>query len=125
MNDDTNQRAVGPLQAVALGPSEAVALTWVERHAAHTTVGRGTGGSTRDAGRPVWTVGAIDPRARTHQPRRILLPLLISLAGELLGPSLEGDAQSAQWYIVDESDIDVERLVAAIAGLLILTPFEA
>ena len=27
MNDDTNQRAVGPLQAVALGPSEAVALS--------------------------------------------------------------------------------------------------
>jgi hypothetical protein len=27
MNDDTNQREVGPVQAVALGPSEAVALT--------------------------------------------------------------------------------------------------
>ena len=27
MNDDTNQREVGPLQAVALGPSEAVALS--------------------------------------------------------------------------------------------------
>jgi hypothetical protein len=57
---------------------------------------------------------------------RYPLPLLISVAGELLGPSLEdGDGQSAQWYIVNESDIDVERLVTAIAGLLILTPFEA
>ena len=51
---------------------------------------------------------------------------MISVAGELLGPILEdGDDQSAQWYIVDESDVDLDRLVAGIAGLLILSPFEA
>ena len=57
---------------------------------------------------------------------RYPLPLFISVAGELLGPMLEnGDEQSAQWYIVDESDIDLQRFVAGVAGLLILTPFEA
>ena len=51
---------------------------------------------------------------------------MISVAGELLGPVLEnGDEQSAQWFIVDESDVDLERLVAGVAGLLILSPFEA
>lgn len=57
---------------------------------------------------------------------RYPLPLMISVAGELLGPVLEnGDDQSAQWFIVDESDVDLDRLVAGIAGLLILTPYEA
>jgi len=57
---------------------------------------------------------------------RYPLPLMISVAGELLGPVLEdGDDQSAQWFIVDESDVDLDRFVAGIAGLLILTPYEA
>jgi hypothetical protein len=57
---------------------------------------------------------------------RYPLPLMISVAGEILGPVLEnGDQQSAQWFIVDESDVDLDRLVAGIAGLLILAPFEA
>jgi hypothetical protein len=56
---------------------------------------------------------------------RYPLPLLISVSGELLGPVLEeGDSQSATWYIVPESDVDLPRLVAGVAGLLILSPFE-
>ncbi|MDX6677990.1 MAG: hypothetical protein QOE31_2042 [Solirubrobacteraceae bacterium] len=54
------------------------------------------------------------------------LPLLISVAGELLGPLLEEDeTQTATWYIVPESDVDLQRLVEGVAGLLILSPFEA
>jgi hypothetical protein len=57
---------------------------------------------------------------------RYPLPLMISVAGEILGPILEdGDGQSAQWYLVPEADVDLERFVAGIAGLLILSPFEA
>jgi hypothetical protein len=57
---------------------------------------------------------------------RYPLPLLISVSGELLGPVLEeGDGQSATWYIVPASDVDLPRLVAGVAGLLILSPFEA
>jgi hypothetical protein len=57
---------------------------------------------------------------------RYPLPLLISVAGELLGPSLEqDDSQSATWYIVPESDVDLSKLVAGVAGLLILSPFQA
>ncbi|MEA2137853.1 MAG: hypothetical protein QOG56_1003 [Solirubrobacteraceae bacterium] len=57
---------------------------------------------------------------------RYPLPLLISQASELLGPSLEEDeSQSATWYIVPESDVDLPKMVAGVAGLLILSPFEA
>lgn len=56
---------------------------------------------------------------------RYPLPLFISVAGELLGPILEDDAQSAQWFIVPEADVDIDRMVASIASLLILAPFEA
>ena len=57
---------------------------------------------------------------------RYPMPLLISVAGELLGPLLEDDdTQSACWFIVPESDIDLPRLVEGVAGLLILSPFEA
>ena len=57
---------------------------------------------------------------------RYPLPLLISVAGELLGPVLEdGDSQSATWYIVPESDVDLQRMVHSVAELLILAPFEA
>ncbi len=57
---------------------------------------------------------------------RYPLPLLISVSGELLGPVLEdGENQSATWYIVPESEVDLQRLVSGIAGLLILSPFEA
>ncbi|MDX6719837.1 MAG: hypothetical protein QOJ63_2091 [Solirubrobacteraceae bacterium] len=57
---------------------------------------------------------------------RYPLPLLISVSGELLGPVVEPDETlSATWYIVPESDVDMARLVAGVAGLLILSPFEA
>lgn len=57
---------------------------------------------------------------------RFPLPLLISVSGELLGPALETDeTPSATWYLVPESDIDLQRLVAGVAGLLILSPFES
>lgn len=57
---------------------------------------------------------------------RYPLPLMISVAGELLGPILEdGDGQSATWYLVPDSDVDLQRLVTGVAGLLILSPFEA
>lgn len=56
---------------------------------------------------------------------RYPLPMLISVSGELLGPVLEDDeTQSATWYIVPESDVDLDRFVAAVAGLLILSPFD-
>ncbi len=56
---------------------------------------------------------------------RYPLPLLISVSGELLGPVLDDDeTRSATWYIVPEDDVDLPRLVAAAAGLLILSPFE-
>ena len=67
----------------------------------------------------------------THQwpggaTERYPLPLMISVAGELLGPVVEADQkQSATWHIVPESDVDLQRMVASIAGLLILAPFEA
>ena len=55
---------------------------------------------------------------------RYPLPLLISVAGELLGPITEDDGtQSAVWYIVPETDIDLQRMVDGVAGLLILAPF--
>ncbi|MGI8730056.1 MAG: hypothetical protein ACR2LK_08730 [Solirubrobacteraceae bacterium] len=58
--------------------------------------------------------------------QRYPLPMLISVSGELLGPVLEdGETQSATWYIVPEADVDLERFVSAIAGLLILSPFDA
>jgi hypothetical protein len=57
---------------------------------------------------------------------RYPLPLLISQVGELLGPVLQDDgSQSATWYIVPESDIDLNRMVAGVAELLILSPFHA
>lgn len=57
---------------------------------------------------------------------RYPLPLMISVAGELLGPTLEDDdTQSATWYFVPESDVDLDRLVAGVAELLILSPFHA
>ena len=60
--------------------------------------------------------------ASEHYP----LPLLISVAGELLGPLLEEDeTPSACWHIIPESDIDLPRLVAGVAELLILSPYEA
>ena len=57
---------------------------------------------------------------------RYPLPLLISVAGELLGPLLEeDDTQSACWFLIPDSDIDLPRMVAGVAELLILSPFEA
>lgn len=66
----------------------------------------------------------------THQwpggaTERYPLPLMISIVGELLGPAAEDDqTQSSTWYIVPESDIDLQRMVASVAGLLIIAPFQ-
>lgn len=56
---------------------------------------------------------------------RYPLPLLISMSGELLGPVLLDGAQSATWYVVPESEVDLKRMVAGVAELLILSPFNA
>ena len=57
---------------------------------------------------------------------RYPLPLMISVSGELLGPVLLDDgSQSATWYVVPESDVDLKRMVAGVAELLILSPFHA
>ncbi|HEX4345571.1 MAG TPA: hypothetical protein VHZ31_08420 [Solirubrobacteraceae bacterium] len=56
---------------------------------------------------------------------RYPLPLMISIAGELLGPIADAEGtQSATWYLVPDSDIELSRMVASVAGLLILSPFE-
>ena len=55
---------------------------------------------------------------------RYPMPMLISQSGELLGPVLDDDEnQSATWYLVPESDVDLPRMVSAVAQLLILSPF--
>lgn len=55
---------------------------------------------------------------------RYRLPCLISVHGELLGPLLEeGDQASATWWIVEESDIELRRLVASVANILMLSAF--
>jgi hypothetical protein len=77
-----------------------------------------------------WKVECRKTEYTHHWPggatERFPLPLLISVSGELLGPVLEdGDTPSATWYIVPDSDVDLQRLVAGVAGLLILSPFEA
>jgi hypothetical protein len=55
---------------------------------------------------------------------RYTLPCLISVHGELLGPLLEdGERQSATWWIVPDSDIDLPRLVSGVANLLRLSVF--
>jgi hypothetical protein len=56
--------------------------------------------------------------------KRYHLPCLISVHGELLGPLLvDGDQASATWWIVEESDIDLQRLVASVANILMLSAF--
>jgi hypothetical protein len=55
---------------------------------------------------------------------RYRLPCMISVHGELLGPTLdEGKGASAMWWIVEDSDIDLPRLVAAVANILMLSAF--
>ncbi|MEA2154346.1 MAG: hypothetical protein QOE11_486 [Solirubrobacteraceae bacterium] len=55
---------------------------------------------------------------------RFRLPCLISVHGELLGPVLEDDQHaSATWWIVDENDIELPRLVASVANILMLSAF--
>ena len=57
---------------------------------------------------------------------RYPLPLLISLSGELLGPALLDDgSQSATWYVIPEADVNLSKMVAGVAELLILSPFHA
>jgi hypothetical protein len=51
------------------------------------------------------------------------LPCLISVHGELLGPVLEDDRASAQWWIVEDGDIDMPRLVSSVANILMLSAF--
>jgi hypothetical protein len=77
-----------------------------------------------------WKVDCRRTQYTHHWPggasERYPLPLMISVAGELLGPIVQDDdSQSAVWYIVPESDIDLQRMVASVAGLLILAPFQA
>lgn len=77
-----------------------------------------------------WKVECRKTEYTHHWPggaaERFPMPLLISVSGELLGPILEnGDTPSAKWYVVPETDVDLQRLVAGVAGLLILSPFEA
>jgi hypothetical protein len=56
--------------------------------------------------------------------RRYRLPCLISVHGELLGPVLEDNQHaSATWWIVEESDIDLPKLVASVANILLLSAF--
>lgn len=55
---------------------------------------------------------------------RYRLPCLISTQGELLGPSLDdGERQGQTWWIVPEADIELPRLVTAVAQLLLLSAF--
>lgn len=55
---------------------------------------------------------------------RYRLPCLISVHGELLGPLLEdGERQSATWWLVPESDIELPRLVSSVANILMLSAF--
>ncbi|HWC28195.1 MAG TPA: hypothetical protein VG474_16515 [Solirubrobacteraceae bacterium] len=55
---------------------------------------------------------------------RYPLPCLISTAGELLGPALEdGERHGQTWWVVPESDIELPRLVRAVARLLLLSRF--
>jgi hypothetical protein len=57
---------------------------------------------------------------------RYRLPCLISVHGELLGPTLEdGQNASATWWIVEDSDIELQRLVSAVANILMLSAFVA
>ena len=56
--------------------------------------------------------------------KRYRLPALISIHGEVLGPLLQGgDQASSAWWIVDDSDIDLKRLVASVANILMLSAF--
>jgi hypothetical protein len=56
--------------------------------------------------------------------RRFPLPCLISVHGELLGPVLEDDQHaSATWWIVEEKDIELSRLVSSVANILMLSAF--
>lgn len=55
---------------------------------------------------------------------RYPLPCLISTEGELLGPAIEdGDRHGQTWWVVPESDIELPRLVTAVARLLLLSAF--
>jgi hypothetical protein len=57
-------------------------------------------------------------------PTRHPLPCLISVHGELLGPSLEdGDRQGATWWVVPDSDIELPRLVTGVAHILVMSAF--
>ena len=74
-----------------------------------------------------WTV---DCRRTEYTSRgsgggRYRLPCLISVHGELLGPILEDDGQqpSQTWWIVPDADIELPRLVAGVANILMLSAF--
>lgn len=73
-----------------------------------------------------WTVDCrrteyISPGAGSARYR---LPCLISVHGELLGPALEdGQQMSATWWVVPDADIELPRLVAGVANILMLSAF--
>ena len=55
---------------------------------------------------------------------RYRLPCLISVGGDLLGPvRLDDHRASSTWSTVPESDIDLSRLVASVANILMLSAF--
>jgi hypothetical protein len=73
-----------------------------------------------------WTVDCrrTEYISRGKDAIRYRLPCLISVHGELLGPALEGDQRaSATWWIVPDADIDLSRLVSAVANILMLSAF--
>jgi len=54
---------------------------------------------------------------------RYPLPCLISVDGELLGPLLEEGQRGEAWWVVPDADIELPRLVTAVAQILVLSAF--
>lgn len=73
-----------------------------------------------------WTVDCRRTEYAAPGGGRYRLPCLISVHGELLGPALEDDqTASGTWWIVEHTDVDLQRLVMAIANILMLSAFVA
>lgn len=71
-----------------------------------------------------WTVDCRRTEYAAPGGGRHHLPCLISVRGELLGPALDEDQKaSGTWWIVQDSDVDLQRLVMGVANILILSAF--